>query len=409
MLPNASWELAPAQAKSSPSKSVNVPAAIKAAQKKFGMPSSTPIVVRSKKSVTTLAQLVDLMRIAYPDAVVTSTFYDYRTVSMYRRNPGLHLGYDIAMPAGASVRAGWPGSVVSIAPWADGEWGVTVASSNGTEVTYGHIRPDCYVGKSIDVGDVVGHVSVNHVDVKMRDGNGNYVPFGEGEKNGLPYTYTYTKIKPISSREQLMVAWLTANNSLETTEMELDARKREVALNKIERRQLEERYASLNKTIKLLGDYYDQGFVSKRDVEKAHKDFANAKTQLQKCKKRQKDNPQQIAKLQKQLQYCSTRRSKAAQQAAARGITWNDVNAFINNLVAKDEKLSKKVENYKSGQSNKTNERMAELKKAIDCNEKELAEKEALYEIGGISQNDIKDQRQKLELLKAQLKALPTE
>lgn len=112
-------------------------------------------------------------------AWVTSGFYDWRTVSKYRRRAGLHLGYDIAMPYGAPVAAAWPGEVVAVTPWTSTEWGVTVRSSAGWEVTYGHISPSVEVGARVRHGTVLGAIASDHVDVKMRDRHGNYIPFHE--------------------------------------------------------------------------------------------------------------------------------------------------------------------------------------------------------------------------------------
>ena len=79
--------------------SAAVPEVIKAAQKKYGIPSATKPTPAAVPQVTSLSDLVNLQRQSCSWACVTSTFYDYRSVSMYRRRAGLHLGYDIAMHA----------------------------------------------------------------------------------------------------------------------------------------------------------------------------------------------------------------------------------------------------------------------------------------------------------------------
>ncbi|MCW5871954.1 MAG: hypothetical protein KIS61_32190, partial [Candidatus Eremiobacteraeota bacterium] len=53
----------------------------------------------------TLGQLLATARTKYPEAVVTGRFSDPRSVSIYRSHPGLHYGYDVAMPAGTVVPA----------------------------------------------------------------------------------------------------------------------------------------------------------------------------------------------------------------------------------------------------------------------------------------------------------------
>lgn len=127
-----------------------------------------------------LQQLLNEQRRSYAPAVVTSGFHDSRGVSRYRSRPGVHSGYDIAMPAGSSVRAAWPGQVRAIIPWADGEWGVEVVLSDGTSATYGHVVPGVSVGQLLETGQTVGTVARDHVDVKMRDAQGILFDYGGG-------------------------------------------------------------------------------------------------------------------------------------------------------------------------------------------------------------------------------------
>lgn len=110
-------------------------------------------------------------------AYVSSGFHDYRAPSKYRRTAGIHAGYDIAMWAGSPVRAAWSGRVVAVVPWYGAEYGVTVRDSQGYEATYGHISPGVCVGDRVEVGQVVGTVVVDHVDVKMRDPDGRHLDF----------------------------------------------------------------------------------------------------------------------------------------------------------------------------------------------------------------------------------------
>ena len=124
-----------------------------------------------------LNSLLAVQKQGDPGAFVSSGFHDWRTVSKYRRNPGLHAGYDIAMLTGAPVRAAWPGKVVAITPWYGSEFGVTVQLQNGFEATYGHISPTVRLGDKVRPGEILGTVVVDHVDVKMRDPGGKYVDF----------------------------------------------------------------------------------------------------------------------------------------------------------------------------------------------------------------------------------------
>ena len=127
----------------------------------------------------TLDHLLAVEKQCWSPAWVSSGFYDWRTVSRYRRQAGLHLGYDIAMPYGYPVAAAWSGTVVAVTPWTSSEFGVTVLSSQGWEVTYGHISPTVKVGTPVACGTVIGTIASDHVDVKMRDHTGAYVPFSK--------------------------------------------------------------------------------------------------------------------------------------------------------------------------------------------------------------------------------------
>jgi Peptidase family M23 len=133
-----------------------------------------------------LDHLLAVQRKCWSQAWVTSGFYDWRTVSSYRRKAGLHLGYDIAMPYGSPVASAWSGKVVAVTPWTSTEWGVTVRASEGWEVTYGHISPAVSTGTVVVSGTVIGTLASDHVDVKMRDHNGAYVAFAEQAPKKLP-------------------------------------------------------------------------------------------------------------------------------------------------------------------------------------------------------------------------------
>lgn len=127
---------------------------------------------------TLLDQLLAMQRRSYSQAVITSGFWEPRGVSRYRSQPGVHWGYDIAMPAGASALAAWPGKVRAIIPWAEGEWGVAVDHPDGTTATYGHLVPCVRPGDPLVPGQALGTIAVDHLDVKMRDPLGLPLDFG---------------------------------------------------------------------------------------------------------------------------------------------------------------------------------------------------------------------------------------
>lgn len=125
-----------------------------------------------------LQQLLEQQRRSYSGACITSGYYDARGVSRYRSQPGLHLGYDIAMPYGTPVRAAWPGTVVAHIPWSDTEWGVVVQHGDGSRATYGHVTPRAAIGATLQPGDILASIASDHLDVKLRDGQGNPFDYG---------------------------------------------------------------------------------------------------------------------------------------------------------------------------------------------------------------------------------------
>lgn len=134
--------------------------------------------VRNDAAAPDLRTYLQVQRLICPCAVVTGSFYDWRTLSRYRSHAGLHLGYDVAMPAGTAAVAGWPGQIVAVTLWSGNEYGITLMSPSGYEVTYGHLRPSVRVGAVLNVGDTLGTVVIDHVDIKMRSPDGAYFDFG---------------------------------------------------------------------------------------------------------------------------------------------------------------------------------------------------------------------------------------
>ncbi|MBQ7567639.1 hypothetical protein IJT17_02425 [bacterium] len=395
------------QAQPKAASSTQVPEVVKALKDKYGTPQPLPAVTYSVSAtpVTTLNQLVDLQRISFPEAWVSSTFYEPRSVSIYRRHAGLHLGYDIAMPAGAEVRVGWPGRVVSIAPWYTNQWGVTVLSGNGTEVTYGHIVPSVKVGDVLNTGSVVGVVSLDHVDVKMRDANGNYVPFGETGQSAPSGAFAASAL-PVNSRESLMVGWLVAQNAVDTLEVELEMRQREQKTADLNRERLENRYATLHRQEVQMDKFLEEGLVARVEVEKVRRDLSGVRTNLLAAKKTQKDVPEQIAKVKEQLSKAQARLKAAKQEAVTAGITWDEVSALVNKEVAGDRKLAKTVQDYKKDQTDHSAERRAQLKKDLKAQQAKLEEYQKLYEAGGLPRKELEAVQQQIDNINFELQTL---
>lgn len=125
-----------------------------------------------------LSTYLGLQRNVVPGARVVSGFHDHRSASRYRKHAGQHNGYDVEMPRGSTVVAGWSGEVVRIIPWYGQEKGIAIRSPDGFVATYGHLKPCVAVGMELRPGDAVGITLIDHVDIKMRSPNGHYYDFG---------------------------------------------------------------------------------------------------------------------------------------------------------------------------------------------------------------------------------------
>jgi hypothetical protein len=134
---------------------------------------------RNGDGTTDLDGYLHMVRMIDPQAVLTGWFWDWRSVSIYRSTAGYHLGYDIALDAGQPVPSGWPGRVVGVTPWTQNQYGISILTPSGYIVTYGHLSPRVSAGDWVETGDVVGTVVVDHVDVKIKDSDGNFVDFGK--------------------------------------------------------------------------------------------------------------------------------------------------------------------------------------------------------------------------------------
>ncbi|OQA20414.1 MAG: Peptidase family M23 [bacterium ADurb.Bin363] len=125
----------------------------------------------------------DLMKSNYPETCITGEFNDWRSVSKYRSKAGYHLGYDFAAPEGTKVPAGWEGTVTDIIYWGYREFAVEVTGTTETgakQITqYGHLKPvKIYIGDKVKVGQTIGKIAVDHVDIKMKI-NGEYYDWGQ--------------------------------------------------------------------------------------------------------------------------------------------------------------------------------------------------------------------------------------
>lgn len=206
-----------------------------------------------------LSDMLAAMKQAYARPEISGRFHDWRAVSVYRRQAGLHYGYDIAMPAGTRVPAAWSGKVVAITPWYGTEHGITVQTGNAL-TTYGHLSPLLAVGDLVQAGQAVGTICVDHVDVKMRDLAGNHVDFGEGAGD----------LVPPASPDQCLAEWLQA--SIDVVTVEDDLRALDPAPIRLLLREQMGRRARLEARVGSMQTLLAEGAVSPREVSQACSD-----------------------------------------------------------------------------------------------------------------------------------------
>jgi hypothetical protein len=391
-----------------------VPSVIREIRTRYRMPDETsttllPMMPGAKVGTARdLADLVAIERKLYPPTVVTAGFYDWRTTSKYRSHAGLHFGYDIAMPYGQQFAAGWPGTITSIVVWSGEEHGITVQCPDGRTVTYGHVAPKCHVGQQVLPGMVLGTIARDHVDVKMRDAMGNFVDFG-GDKKILPSadwaTANPIQIAPAApTREALMAQWLVANDNRDLAKQDLARFKVQSAQRENSLISLKRRLPSIKESQAMMQQYVDQGLVARVTAEENRQDLNQAASKLKTLKAAARLDTQQLSQLRKNFRNSENRLALAAKQARTQKIAWADVEAFVNRAVEKDAKLRHSVTEYKKNTRQKNDKRVALLRQQVTASAKSLKSLEELYEVGGISKNDLESAREKHHILSSQLR-----
>jgi len=379
------------------------PAVVKKLGARYKLP--TPSARGVNVGARDLADYVGLQQRLFPGAVVTSGFYDWRTVSQYRGHAGLHLGYDVAMPYGTPFSAGWAGTVTAITPWSGEEHGITVVHNDGSSVTYGHVAARVSVGQHVQPGDVLGTIAYNHVDVKMRDARGNYVDFGGNGRVVPSPHWAGDYAPPEQSREGVMANWLLAQNTLELAREDLRNEKLEGAKRRIQLQALRQKVPALRESQQLMAEYVEQGLVSRLTAEENHEDLAKAQKDLAKLEKLSR-SPGRLKQLQKDVEGASVQVIQAKNLAKQRGISWKEVENFVQATIASDKALTRTVSAYKKNALNQNSRRLSQVEQELDRSTATLKSYEELFEMGGISKNELDDVRQKNLILKAQLRAL---
>lgn len=378
------------------------PVVVKTLSSRYKLP--TPVTGSYASSgARDLADYVQLQQRFFPGAVVTAGFYDWRTTSRYRGHAGLHLGYDVAMPYGCPFSAGWAGTVTAIVLWSGEEYGITVQHPDGSSVTYGHVSPKVSIGQHVLPGEPIGTIAYNHVDVKMRDANGNYVDFG-GNGRVLPAPQWAVE-QPVASREMVMANWLLAQNTLEMAEEEYRNEKLEGEKRRIQLQALRQKVPALKESQSMMAEYVEQGLVSRLTSEENHEELENAQKELARMEKARTSSPGRVKQLQKDVEAARNRLSQAKKMAADRGLSWKQVEAFVQATIANDKALSKNVQAYKKNATTKNAAKLANLESDLSKATDTLKTYEELFEMGGISRNELEEARTKKQILQAQVKA----
>lgn len=382
------------------------PLVVKTLSSRYKLPTPVPGATYTT-GARDLADYVLLQQRFFPGAVVTSGFYDWRTTSRYRGHAGLHLGYDVAMPYGCPFAAGWPGTVTAINLWSGEEYGITVVHPDGSSVTYGHVAPKVTVGQHVMAGEAIGTIAYNHVDVKMRDAAGNYVDFGgNGRVLPAPQWASGSYSLPAPTREMVMANWLLAQNTLEMAQEDYRNEKLESEKRRIQLQTLRQKVPALKESQSLMAEYVEQGLVSRLTAEENHEEWEKAQKELARMEKARTSSPSRIKQLQRDVEAASKRLADARQLALKQGISWKQVENFVQATIASDKALIKNVQAYKKNALSKNSRRLADLEKELGQATATLKSYEELFEMGGISRNELADARQKQQILAAQVKSL---
>ncbi len=300
-----------------------------------------------------------------PYALVTGWFWDWRGISRYRSTPGYHFGYDIAMPAGTQVPAGWSGQVTSIVSWASGEWGISTVTRDGYTITYGHLSPRVSEGSFINAGDIVGTVAIDHVDVKIRDPQAGFVDFGK--TSGL---------LPVSS--DAIVRTSSAFFSLTRLDgrATLKAKVQEIL-------RLREAVSVLKDYLAMEMDAYEESKVQNARMEQLLAEELVSRSNLEEEAEKVKRNREKAENLQKRLISEKTRLALLEREASLYGWKGSDTKA--------EKKKSEKKIAEASGPS-------------VDDARKKVELYEKLYLEGAVSKKELEEA--KLSYKRAQLETI---
>jgi len=370
-----------------------VPAVVERLTSLYG-PASLPKALFPNSQKDPLGHLLSLQRRNWSQAWISSTFYDWRTVSKYRRNAGLHLGYDIALPYGTEVSNGWTGVVTAVIPWTSSEYGVPVATPDGTEITYGHISPLVSVGQAVVAGQTIGRIAADHVDVKMRDAQGRYLAFGEGSSHKPLTAASFPK----ADRNSILTTWLVAKSAAGQAEEDLFLAQNAGKKWELEKRSAKRRMEALNRTLEQVESSKTEGLLSRKRLEELKAERSAAEATLKRVETRKASSTAQL----EQRRKSSLAQLKAvAAWAKSEGLQWSDVEKLVQRTVSSDSQLKKQVAEASPSDLPLT---LKQLDAKVKEGDAKLQQLEELYTLGGMSRAEIEDQRLRQELLREEYK-----
>lgn len=257
-----------------------------------------------------------LQRLVYPNALVSGSFYEWRTVSRYRSTAGLHLGYDIALPPGTPAVAGWPGQVTRVAQWYGAEFGITVLSPSGYEATYGHLAPRVKVGDVVNAGDSLGLVVNDHVDIKMRGPDGMYFDFGHSTPPavGFPGGYPMPVVRPTRADAMRMYEMAWYGMHLDQEELKLARATEQRAA--VELDDLRSRVRKSRADLPKMKQFLAEGLVARIEVQRAEADVRDGVARIAALRNSLRDAQRDVAGRQARV-----RAMQAQLEAALRVLT----------------------------------------------------------------------------------------
>lgn len=372
-------------------------------------PSGVPLTrVAANQDAPDLSTLLILQQAQVPAATVTAGFYDWRAVSKYRRQAGLHLGYDIAMPAGSPAVAGWTGQVTRVTPWWGAEHGVTVVSSSGFEVTYGHITPTVRVGDVLNPGDPVGRVVVDHVDVKMRGPDGLYFDYGHsappaggvaGLPPGIPLGYWGGRVGPLTRDEGLRLyltsiwsARLGHEEVLQAKDVEAEARSKYESERK--------RVSKTRDELPRLREFLQEGLIARVEVERAEARVASAGGGLASLERQWRVAQRDLAFVQARTD-ASRRQADAARKALSRlGVGDAQLNRALAMSLEKPGGEALRLRKMKAEAAARQKTLSRQRQERLGRARQDMERMQALFEQGAVSRVERDRARQRYESLR---------